>query len=122
VPAADLPAQFGLTETYASFASGREAAAYLAAMRQRMATCEDRDLATQVLSPQSLSGGGMDGSTWRLQTDLSEDATVFYDVGFVQRGNAVAQLLFVPAGPADLPDGAFRSLLVRAGQRLGELG
>jgi len=90
-------------------------------VRTRFAGCEDRDLATEVLAPASLRTRGLDGSTWRLRTELSESREVIYDVGFVRRGRTVAQLTFVPAGAGDLRDGDFRALVVRAGQRLGEL-
>ena len=121
VPEARMPDRFGLTETYGTFDSAKDAAAFMRKIRGRFVTCEDRDLATEVLSPRSFDVGRLDGSTWRLRTELSESREVYYDVGFVRRGDAVAQLTFIPAGPADLGDGAFRALVVRAGQRLAEL-
>jgi DNA-directed RNA polymerase specialized sigma24 family protein len=121
VPEARLPDRFGLTETYGRFPSKKAAAAFLRTVRQRFASCEDRDLATRVLVPRPLRHGPLNGSTWRLRTELSESRKVVYDVGFVRRGNVVAQLTFVPAEQADLRRGAFRALVVRAGQRLGEL-
>jgi hypothetical protein len=121
VPEARLPDRFGLTETYGTFPSRREAARFMRTIRDRFATCEDRDLATEVLASGSLRTDGMDGSIWRLRTELSESREVYYDVGFVRRGNTVAQLTFVPAERAELPTGAFRALVVRAGQRLAQL-
>jgi hypothetical protein len=121
VPEANLPDRFGLTETYGTFKTPKGAATFMRIVRDRLAGCEDRDLATSVLAPRLLRHGPLDGSTWRLRTELSENRNVYFDVGFVRRGNAVAQLLFVPAGRGDLQPGGFRRLLVRAGQRLGEL-
>ncbi|HEU4511603.1 MAG TPA: sigma-70 family RNA polymerase sigma factor [Nocardioidaceae bacterium] len=121
VPQSRLPARFGLTETYGTFGSVKEAATFMRKVRQRFASCEDRDLATEVLVPQSLRQGRLDGATWRLRTELSENREIVYDVGFVRRGDAVAQVSFVPAPPADLAPGAFRALVTRAGQRLAEL-
>jgi DNA-directed RNA polymerase specialized sigma24 family protein len=121
VPKSRLPTRFGLAETYGTFGTAKEAAAFMRQIRQRLANCEDRDLATEVLSPASVSLGRLDGSTWRLRTELSESREIVYDVGFVRRGNTVAQLTFVPAPPADFRPGAFRALVARAGQRLSEL-
>jgi hypothetical protein len=120
VPESRLPDRFGLTQTYGTFASKKDAAAFMRTVRKRFAGCEDRDLATDVLAPSSVRGAGFNGSTWRLRTELSESREVIYDVGFVRNGRSVAQLTFVPAEPASLPAGAFRGLVLRAGQRLGE--
>lgn len=122
VPRSRLPDRFGLTETYGTFRTAGQAAAFVREVRQRLASCEDRDLATRVQEPRSLRLGRLDGSTWRLRTELSERREIAYDVGIVRLGNAVAQVTFVPAGRADLRPGAFPALLTRAGQRLGELG
>ena len=121
VPEARMPDRFGLTETYGTFKSAKQAAAFMRKVRGRFAGCEDRDLATQVIFARSFKEGRLDGSLWRQRTELSESRDVIYDVGFVRSGDAVAQVTFIPAGPADLVDGAFRSLVIRAGQRLGEL-
>jgi DNA-directed RNA polymerase specialized sigma24 family protein len=121
VPESRLPETFGLTETYGTFDTAKDAAAFMRRVRRRLASCEDRDLATEVLAPRGLRTGRLDGSTWRLRTELSENRDIVYDVGFVRRGDAVAQVTFVPAPPRDLRPGAFRALVTRAGQRLAEL-
>ncbi len=121
VPTANLPDRFGLTGTYGTFRTARGAAAFLGTIRDRMASCEDDDLATEVEAPQSLRAGPLDGSTWRLRTGTSETSEVVFDIGFVRRGRHVAQVTFVPAGRADLGAGDFRELVIRAGQRLAEL-
>lgn len=122
VPGAALPERFGLTETYGTFPTAAAARSFLSTVRRRMADCEDRNLATRVEPPRSLRGGTLDGTTWRLSTELSESREIVFDVGFVRHGTSVAQVTFVPAGRADLPPGAFRAILVRAGQRLREIG
>ncbi|HLN75714.1 MAG TPA: hypothetical protein VK204_01640, partial [Nocardioidaceae bacterium] len=121
VPGARLPDRFGLTETYGKFKSTKDAADFLATVRKRLARCEDKNLAIDVLSPHSLNEGALAGSTWRLRAELSQNQEVFFDLGFVRRGDTVAQLTFLPAGPADLSSSDFRAMVVRAGQRLGEL-
>jgi DNA-directed RNA polymerase specialized sigma24 family protein len=121
VPEARLPARFGLTETYGTFKSSRAAADFLTTIRKRFRVCEDRDLATKVVSVHTIRSSGLDGSTWRLNTELSQSSKVVFDVGFVRRGSTVAQVSFVPTGDVDLATGAFGNLVVRAGQRLAEL-
>lgn len=121
VPGARLPDRFGLTETYGSFPTPRAAASFLETMRQRLARCDDRSLAVDVFTPRPLRHAGLDGTMWRLQTELSESRDVVFDVGFVRNGRHVAQVTFVPAPPVDLRDGDFRALVIRAGQRLREL-
>jgi DNA-directed RNA polymerase specialized sigma24 family protein len=121
VPEANLPDHFGLTETYGTFKTKKAAKRFMSTVRTRFANCEDRDLATSVLAPSLLRQGQLDGSTWRLRTELSENRDVRFDVGFVRRGDTVAQVLFVPTDKADLRPGGFRRLVIRAGQRLGEL-
>lgn len=121
VPESRLPEIFGLTQTWGTFPAPKRAAAFMRQVRQQLASCEDRDLATEVLVPSSLRSNRLDGSTWRLRTELSQDRDIEYDVGFVRRGASVAQVIFVPAPPGDLRPGAFRALVTRAGQRLAEL-
>ncbi len=117
-----LPTYFGVTETHATFRSPKQAARALSTIRARFASCEDRDLATEVVAPGGLRQDGLDGSTWRLLTEISEDREIVYDVGFVRRGDTLAQVTFLPAGGADLAPGAFRAMVIRAGVRLGERG
>ncbi len=122
VPGARLPDRFGLTETYGTFAGPGAADRFLARIEQRFSRCEDRELATEVLSRRTIDRDGLEGATWTLRTEVSEDSDVIFDVGFVRRGRSVAQVTFLPAGRADLSDDEFRSLVLRAGDRLGELG
>jgi hypothetical protein len=116
-----MPDRFGLTGTYGTFKSAKDAAAFMRKVRGRFASCEDRDLATEVLLARSFDEGRLDASIWRQRTELSESRDVTYDVGFVRRGDAVAQVTFIPAGPVELRDGAFKALVIRAGERLAQL-
>jgi DNA-directed RNA polymerase specialized sigma24 family protein len=122
VPGAKLPDRFGLTETYGTFARPRAADRFLSRIEQRFSRCEDRELATEVLSRRPIERDGLEGATWTLRTEVSERSDVLFDVGFVRRGRSVAQVTFLPAGRADLSDAEFRDLVLRAGERLGELG
>jgi DNA-directed RNA polymerase specialized sigma24 family protein len=118
---ARLPERFGLTQTLGVFRSGRQARAFVAAVRDRVSRCEDRDLAAEVRDLRTRRVGPFEVLSWRLEIALSEARDVQFEVGFVRRGAAVTQVTFVPAGRATLPPGAFDRLLVRAGQRLRQL-
>lgn len=122
VPQARLPERFGLTETYAVFRRPRAARAFLAGVRQSVAGCEQRDLATEV-GPERrpVRGPRRDSSQWALVTTVAGGDKVGFRVGFVRVGRVVAQLSFTSAPRADFTDDSFGTLLGRAGERLGEL-
>lgn len=122
VPQADVPARFGLTETYGRFRTPRAAARFLADVRGHVAHCEKRDLATSVDSAARHRTGRTDRSTWTLTTEVSRTEKVRFRVGFVQVGPRVAQLTFAPTSSDDMTDRTFDALLVRASERLRQLG
>jgi hypothetical protein len=124
IPQAKVPSRFGLSETYGVFGSGAQAGRFLADVRARVARCEDRDLATTVTSAARgrVHRSGADWSTWDLRTEVSDKRAVHFRVGFVRVGHTVAQLTFVSAPHDDMSDQHFRDLVVRAGDRLLELG
>lgn len=119
VPEADLPTRFGLSETYGLFGSVDQARAFMATMQRRVDRCESRHLATTVHPGPRL---GKRIGTWRLDTAVTARRTVAFRLGFVRAGAAVAEVTFSPAGGDDISSARFRGLVVRAGQRLRELG
>lgn len=123
IPGARLPARFGLSETIGVFESDRDASKFLGQVRDQVARCEDRNLSTQVYDSRSFSNGRTKSvaSTWRLETEVSDNETVEFRLGFVRVGKRVAQLTFAPAGSANMTATDFRTLVLRAGERLGEL-
>lgn len=123
IPQAAVPSRFGLSETYGVFRSTEQARRFLAGVRNRVANCEDRDLATTVTGEARgrVQRSGADWSTWNLRTEVTEDMAVRFRVGFVRMGRAVAQLTFVSAPNDDMSASHFRELVVRAGDRLLEL-
>ena len=123
IPGARLPDRFGLSETYGQFGSKREAGRFLALMRKRLATCEDRELATNVMRPRSGEDrdAGLELSTWDLETEISARESVLFRLGFVRVGNKVAQVNFSPTPREDMSPLDFHRLVVRAGDRLREL-
>lgn len=124
IPGAAVPTRFGLSETYGEFRSTQAAARFLATMRGRIGGCEDRNVATAVSGSHTerRSSPQLDLSTWILTTKVSSSENVRFRVGFVRVGRTVAQVTFAPSPEDDMTDAGFRSLLVRSGDRLRELG
>ncbi len=122
VPSENLPATFGISETLGRFPSPPAADRFIEQVRDRLASCEQRvssasvDTSERVRSPE-LSAG----TRWSLSFDLGT-RTVRYRTGVVRVGDRVAQVSFAPSDRFDIPAGAFERLMVRAGQRLRELG
>lgn len=121
VPQSTLPARFGLTETYGTFASTTRAARFLSTMRADLAGCEERDVTTDVGRERRSHTARLDASQWLLTTTVSSSEKVPLRVGYVRAGRSVAQLTFTPTPGADLSEDVFGSLLARAGDRLREL-
>lgn len=124
IPGAAVPTRFGLSETYGVFRSPQAAARFMSTMRGRIAGCEGRNLATTVSGDDTLrrSVPQLDLSTWIMTTTVSSSENVRFRVGFVRVGRTVAQVTFAPAPADDMSESGFRSLLVRSGDRLRELG
>ncbi len=124
IPEAKLPTRFGLSETYGQFGTVSAAKRFLARVRSSVGKCEDRDLATKLTASHSEQDPARhrDLSIWGLATDVSTHETVRFRVGFVRVGARVAQLTFAPAPHDDMSARHFHDLVVRAGDRLRELG
>jgi hypothetical protein len=120
VPEADLPDEFGLTETVAALPK-KQAAAFIAEVRGRLGSCATRDLGTDVRAGRHFDDGDKSLSVWYLTTELSDKRSLTYAMAILRNGTSVGQLNFVHAPGVDMPDGAFDSLAVRALDRLGEL-
>ncbi len=120
VPQARLPAQFGVTETIGSLpvASAR---AFLAQVRDRIASCPDRDVGTTVRELASSSEGDSELTAWELTTEVSDERSLRFFMAVLRRGTSVAQVGYVPAGEVRLREGEFAALAERALTRLGEL-
>jgi DNA-directed RNA polymerase specialized sigma24 family protein len=122
IPEADLPAEFGLTETVASLPE-RRARAFVEQVRQRLASCEadDSGLGTEVDQVASSADGRTSLTAWQVTVQVSDERSVRYTMAIMRRGTAVAQLSFVPAPKVEMPDGAFVDLAYRALDRLVEM-
>ena len=120
VPEADLPREFGLTETVGALPTA-QAGALATRVAGRLASCATRVPSTEVDRLVDRSSPGTSLRAWRLDIALSDKRSVVFYMAFVRTGTAVAQLGFVPGPDADVADGAFVDLAERALERLGEL-
>ncbi|MEJ7796267.1 MAG: hypothetical protein WKF50_12000 [Nocardioides sp.] len=117
VPGADVPAAFGITETVASMPADR-AKTFVNTVRERLASCPDRDPGSDVTPLSSFSDNDRDLSLWRVTTELSDNETVTYMMGIIRVGTAVGQVGFVPTRDVVMAPGAFDALARRAMARL----
>jgi hypothetical protein len=125
VPESDLPARFGVSETYGVFGSAARARGFLAKMARKVDRCQIHNLATTVRAGPDLpraKASTVQLRTWRLDTEVSARRTVSFRLGFVRVGDAVAEVTFSPVAGDDIPAVRFRDLVLRAGQRLRGLG
>lgn len=124
IPEAKVPVRFGLTASYGVFPDARRARRFLGEVRSRIASCEDRDLATSVTDARQgrVARSGAEWSAWELVTETSESTSIRFRLGFVRFGRKVAQVTFVSAPRGDIAPARFDALLVRAGDRLREIG
>jgi DNA-directed RNA polymerase specialized sigma24 family protein len=120
IPGADLPDQFGLTETVGSMPAAR-ARAFVEQVRSRMKACPDKDLGSEVDQLANESTGGTDLSVWRVTTEISDQSSVQFLMGIVRHGTSVAQVGFVPTGSVTMRADDFPALVRRALDRLPAL-
>ena len=118
--AAKLPPSFGLSETVGALPR-KQAQSYVDTIRDKLRTCPDDDLGTEVERLANEESGPRDLSVWRLTVQLSENESVRYLMAVVREGNAVAQLAFVPSGDLSIGPEPFITLARRAQERLGQL-
>jgi hypothetical protein len=121
VPGANLPPEFGLTQTVGALPR-KQAEAFVAGVRKRLTSCPDRDLATQVDEVEQMSEGDRDLTVWRLTVEISDERSVTYLMGILRNGTAVSQLTFVPADGVVMGSEPFIALARRAQERLARLG
>ncbi len=123
VPQASLPVRFGLSETYGRFAGSGRARAFVDDVASRVSACASREQETTVSGAAAGRLGRDTGwRSWQLATRVSERDTVRFRLAFVRVGRDVAQLSFAPTAGHDMSGAEFRALVVRAGERLRELG
>ena len=123
MPEAPVPLRFGVDETYGVFRTAQGARRFVDTIESRLADCSDRDVTTTVSTTARTPGSpAYEMVLWHIDTEVDEDNTVQFRMGVVRRGARVAQVKFVPSDRNDLGPERMRALVVRAGQRLPEIG
>ncbi|MGL5827217.1 MAG: hypothetical protein ACRCYU_20735 [Nocardioides sp.] len=121
IPGASLPAKFGLTQTVGLIGGRGKAAAFVAAVRTKMSTCQENDLGTSVSKITHADTDVSELDVWEVRTEISDETDIRFLVAMMRHGNRVAQIGFIPDGNADMPPGAFEALARRALARLPAL-
>jgi len=119
--ATNVSAAFGLTETVGKLDDAKSAAAFVATIKHRLATCGDRQLGSHVTSISTKSGKDGEVSVWRVRVETSKSSSVVFLMAAIRQGSAVAQLGFTPTGKVDMDPAAFVALAGRAADRLALL-
>ena len=120
IPRAGLPEAFGLTETVGTL-STPAARTFVQTVRDRMASCENRDLGAEVEQLETFREGDTELAVWRVTSELTDKQTVTYLMGIARVGTAIGQVGFVPAPGVFMEASEFTALVRRAGDRLGYL-
>lgn len=117
IPNAELPAEFGLTETVGTMPAA-DAGAWVDRVRRQIGVCVDKRLGTTVDRVLSRAGAEQDITVWHLTTEISDSRSVRYLMAVLRNGTAVSQLGFIPAEGVTMRPGAFIDLAERALVRL----
>ena len=120
IPEAEtLPVTFGVVETVGTFPTAEAATGFVDQVQATINACSADNLAATA-TPGDGFGAGPDfrGATWQVTLEVEGGTPVTFRTAIVQRGAAVAQVLFTPSGEADLSPQQFAALAQRAAQRL----
>lgn len=117
IPEAELPVEFGLTETVGTLPAP-QARTFVSGIRRKMSTCSDRDLGTEVLTAASRAGSSEELAVWHVTVEVSETRSVKYYMAVARSGGRVLQLGFIPAPGVEMDRGAFLALAERGLARL----
>lgn len=120
IPDADLPAEFGLTETVGALPL-RKARTFVQGVRQQMRDCPDDELGTDVVQLADRSTRAQDLTVWSVTTEVSDEQSVQFRMAILRTGTSVAQLGFAPTDQVRMTDDDFVRLAERALERLRRL-
>jgi DNA-directed RNA polymerase specialized sigma24 family protein len=119
-PEASLPDTFGLTQTVGTMPRGA-AKQFVAKVRERMGTCEERNLGTEVSKVADETTRSGELVVWRVDVEVSDKQTVTYLMGISRTGTAISQLGFTPTHEVAMAPGAFVALVDRGRERAAYL-
>lgn len=118
VPGANLPSEFGLTESIGLAPDVRRATDKMNAIVAAMSSCEEDKLGIQVTKLAETSEDKVGLAAWRVVTEISDEARVNLLVAVLRDRNRVAQVGFIPTGEATWTDEQFLTVAERALIRL----
>lgn len=115
---ADLPQEFGVAETAATFSSIERAKAFVAKVTERIDGCPDRLLSAKIDQRGKFRVLPASGVVWRVGFEVGDDKMVYFRTAIIRRGKNVAQVTFTPAGKYDITQDEFTQIAQRAAVRL----
>ncbi|MGA8846621.1 MAG: hypothetical protein WB471_08420 [Nocardioides sp.] len=118
IPGANLPTEFGLTQTVASLPTKR-AAALVERVRSQLSSCDS--LNTDVARIARTDSKNTSLTAWSIRVEVTDARTVTFFMAIMRDGTSVSQVGFFPDDPADLGNIEFVALSQRALDRLAEL-
>ncbi|WP_340537382.1 hypothetical protein [Nocardioides sp. GXZ039] len=119
IPTANLPREFGVTETVGALPRP-QAIALVDRVRDQLASCETRKLNTTIerLTDQTDARAAL--TAWRINVKVPGTSWTFH-MAILRSDHAVGQLTLVEAKGAAVSDEDFIALARRAQERLGEM-
>ncbi len=113
-----LPKRFGITETIGTLPSPKAAHGFVEAVRKRLGSCEDRDLASTVVRLGDGSADAMEMTAWHVVTKVTDEDSLDYLMAIIRHGSTVGQVGFITAKGASYDKATFLALARRAADRL----
>jgi hypothetical protein len=116
-PGADVPTEFGLDDTVATFATQAAATAFVGQIRKNVDGCEKSLSNAAVDSTGTISTGSVKGKSWVASYDTGDGKKFKYRIGIAGSGNRAVYVVFPMLKGLDISTGAFNDTLVRAADR-----
>jgi len=116
-PDAKVPAEFGLDDTVAKFASASAASTFVTQLRKNVDGCEKAVSTAKVESTGTIVTTAVKGKSWRASFDTGNSQKFTYRIGVALSGNRAVYLLFPVLKGLDMSDTAFNETLTRAAER-----
>jgi hypothetical protein len=117
MPEAPVPAEFGLDDTVAKFASTTAAADFVALVKKNVDGCAKSLSNAKVSSTGTISTSTIKGKTWKASYDTGNNKKFTYRIGIANSGNRAVYVAFPVLKNLDITDAAFNQTLTRATER-----
>lgn len=117
IPTATLPTEFGLTQTVGTMPE-IQARTWVANLRDQITKCAKKAVGTEVTQLVQRTGPEQDLTVWEINTEISDQRSVRYQMAVLRNGTAISQLGFIGAQDVAMAPGSFADLAERALERL----